>query len=187
MAQLVIPNIDNGLEQRLRARADRNGRTLEAEVCAILEEVEPPQHGFREDGAPSLRGEEKGLSDLMYERFKDIGLSEEEAKLFDEGIAELNAGPFVRLDHDIEERLQARAAKHGRTLKAEARAILEEAVAGEGAEPRVRSPVDEKGFGTRLHELFKDLGLTKEEKRKFEKAIEDLWRRDPPSSAEPDK
>ena len=41
MAQLVIPKIDDALEERLKARAGRNGRTLEAEVCAILEEAEP--------------------------------------------------------------------------------------------------------------------------------------------------
>ena len=94
MAQLVISNIDDALEERLKARASRNGRTLEAEVCAVLEEAEPggaPEQSLREDGGPLLGKEEKGFGDLMYERFKDIGLKEDEFRRFNEGIAEINS------------------------------------------------------------------------------------------------
>jgi hypothetical protein len=38
-----------------------------------------------------LGNEEKGFGDLMYERFKDIGLNEEEVRRFNEGIAEFNS------------------------------------------------------------------------------------------------
>jgi plasmid stability protein len=93
MAQLIIPNIDDALEERLIERASRNGRSLAEEVCAILEQAEPevPQQAFREDGTPELGTEEKGLGDLMYERFKDIGLTEDEFRRFNEGIAEINS------------------------------------------------------------------------------------------------
>jgi plasmid stability protein len=93
VAQLVIPNVDDALEEPLRARASRNGRTLEAEVCAILEEAEPqaPEQAFREDGTPGLGTEEKGFGGLMYERFKDIGLKEDEVRRFNAGIAEFNS------------------------------------------------------------------------------------------------
>jgi plasmid stability protein len=94
MAQLVIPNIGDALEERLKARASRTGRTLEAEVCAILEEAEPegaPEQALREEGAPPLGIEEKGFGDLMYERFKDIGLREDEVRRFNAGIAGFNS------------------------------------------------------------------------------------------------
>jgi hypothetical protein len=35
--------------------------------------------------------EEKGFGDLMYERFKDSGLTEEEFARFNTGIAEINS------------------------------------------------------------------------------------------------
>ena len=39
-----------------------------------------------------------------------------------------------KLDDDAKERLEARAGRNGRSLEAEARAILEEAARGEGSE-----------------------------------------------------
>ena len=53
-----------------------------------------------------------------------------------------------KLDDDVKERLRARAKKHGRSLEAEARAILEHAAAkkGHGGSKRLRKK--EKGFGT---------------------------------------
>ena len=93
MARLIILNLDEALEERLRERASRNGRSLEEEVCAILAQAEPeaPEQAFKEDGTPELGTEEKGLGDLMYERFKDIGLTEDEFRRFNEGIAEINS------------------------------------------------------------------------------------------------
>jgi plasmid stability protein len=179
MAQLVISNVDDTLEERLRARASRNGHTLEAEVCAILEEAEPkaPEQAFRENGAPGLGTEEKGFGDLMYERFKDTGLNEDEAKLFNEGIHEINSRSNVKLNDDLKERLKVRAEMHGRTLEDEVRVILEEAADGRAAaEVGAKLPIEEeKGFGTRLHEHFKDMGLTKEEREHFEEGIRRLW------------
>ena len=94
MAQLIVPELDEAVKERLEARAGRNGRSLEAEVCAILEEAVREQaleRGFREEGAPMQHGDEKGFGDLMYERFKDIGLKEDEVRRFNAGIAAANS------------------------------------------------------------------------------------------------
>lgn len=53
------------------------------------------------------------------------------------------------LDDDVKHRLRIRAAKHGRSMEAEARAILEAAVAEED-EP--------KNWLVALHERFAELG-----------------------------
>ncbi|QNE22815.1 plasmid stabilization protein [Kribbella qitaiheensis] len=53
------------------------------------------------------------------------------------------------LDDHVKQRLRVRAARHGRSMEAEARAILVEAVGAED-EP--------KNILTRLHEAFADLG-----------------------------
>ena len=92
MAQLIVPELDDAVEERLKARARRHGRSLEAEARAILEEA-AGEGGFQEgEGATSLlRGEGKGLGDLMYEHFKDRGLTDEELVRFNAGIAEINS------------------------------------------------------------------------------------------------
>ena len=82
-----------------------------------------------------------------------------------------------RLDDAVKESLRARAKKHGRSLEAEARAILEEAANGD--RPAKKRPKGEKGFGTLMHERFRKTGLTKDEARLFQKGIDDLnanWR-----------
>ncbi len=48
MAALTIRNLDDSTHARLRVRAARNGRSMEAEVRAILDEVLPedrPEYG----------------------------------------------------------------------------------------------------------------------------------------------
>jgi hypothetical protein len=57
-----------------------------------------------------------------------------------------------RLDEDVKERLKTRARKHGRSLEAEARAILEDASSSDPSRGRTRRK--EKGFGTLMHERF---------------------------------
>ena len=73
---LFVPELDDAVEERLKARARRHGRSLEAEARAILEEaaVGVLEQGLREEGATLPHAEKKGFGDLMYERFKDIGL-----------------------------------------------------------------------------------------------------------------
>ena len=73
-----------------------------------------------------------------------------------------------RLDDDVKERLKARAKKHGRSLEAEARAILEDAANGE---PSSGGGKKKKGFGTLMHERFKRTGFTDEEYAKFERHL----------------
>jgi plasmid stability protein len=65
-----------------------------------------------------------------------------------------------RLDDDVKERLKARAKKHGRSLEAEARAILEGAAASI------------PGFGTRVSARFKGIGLTRRELETFNRAVD---------------
>src|SRR5688572_6423900 len=93
MAQLIVTELDEAAEGRLRMRARRHGRSLEAEARAILEDA-AAEGGFEEAAgqeAMSLPGEEKGFGDLMYERFKDIGLREDEVGRFNAGIAGFNS------------------------------------------------------------------------------------------------
>jgi plasmid stability protein len=87
-----------------------------------------------------------------------------------------------KLDDDVKERLKARAKKQGRSLEAEARAILEGAAKEQDPSHRLREK--EKGFGTLMHERFKHVGFTKKERRAFDKAIEEMWRRGPPRFVE---
>jgi antitoxin FitA len=77
-----------------------------------------------------------------------------------------------RLDDAVKERLRARARKHGRSLEAEARAILEDAAGGEADTRSARKK--EKGFGTLMHERFGMIGLTEEEHAQFQKGIDEL-------------
>jgi antitoxin FitA len=53
------------------------------------------------------------------------------------------------LDDDVKEHLRLRAARHGRSMEAEVRAILEAAV---------REPTDSKGLFQELLERFHELG-----------------------------
>ncbi len=77
-----------------------------------------------------------------------------------------------KLDDAVKERLKVRAKKHGRSLEAEARAILEEAV--NGASPSERQAKKEKDFGTLMHERFKRSGFTDEEYAEFERHLAEL-------------
>jgi plasmid stability protein len=53
------------------------------------------------------------------------------------------------LDDRVRERLRVRAANHGRSMEAEARLILADAVSG---------PAARAGLGTRIHRRFKRAG-----------------------------
>lgn len=86
------------------------------------------------------------------------------------------------LDDGVKERLRARAKRNRRSLEAEARAILEEAAVIEGTRKK-----QAKGLGSRIAQRFKRIGFTKEEKRAFDKAIEERWRNNPPRFVEFDR
>jgi plasmid stability protein len=90
MAQLFVPALDEAVEACLRARARRNGRSPEAEARPILAEAVAQEQGLAEGAAPGLQSDEKGFGDLMYERFRDIGLRPDEVH-FNQGVAEINS------------------------------------------------------------------------------------------------
>jgi antitoxin FitA len=85
-----------------------------------------------------------------------------------------------KLNDDAKERLRTRAKKHGRSLEAEARAILEDAAGAEGLSRRpAKRRKSEKGFGTLMHERFKKSGLTEAEALEFQEGIDEIsgdWR-----------
>jgi plasmid stability protein len=94
MAQLLIPELDEGARERLDRRARRHGRSVEAEARTILEET-LTEAGFEEPAAEGaavlLSSEEKGLGDLMCERFKGRGLTDAEFARFNAGVDEINS------------------------------------------------------------------------------------------------
>ena len=61
MAAVSIRDLDDGVKERLRIRAARNGRSMEAEMRVILAE------------AVSDPGERVGLFATLVERFADVG------------------------------------------------------------------------------------------------------------------
>lgn len=90
MAQLVVRRLDENVKQRLRARAARHGRSVEAEVRAIIEEA------TKDEGSGRTKSARIGLGTLMRRRFAKTGLSKEEARLFNEAIEELRRGSKPR-------------------------------------------------------------------------------------------
>lgn len=70
MAQLVVRNLDEQVKDRLKARAARNGRNLEAEVREVLRSAV--------EGSPTDPAVH-GLGSRIAARFRGIGLSDAEA------------------------------------------------------------------------------------------------------------
>jgi plasmid stability protein len=90
MAQLIVRRIADDVKERLKARAARHGRSVEAEVRAIIEEA---MKGEEAEGAENAR---VGFGTLMRKRFSKTGLTEEEARLFNEAIEQLRRGSKPR-------------------------------------------------------------------------------------------
>lgn len=63
MAQIIVRQLEDEVKARLQRRADRNGRSMEAEVRDIL------RAASRDDGRPSAR-----LGSRIAERFRGRGL-----------------------------------------------------------------------------------------------------------------
>lgn len=61
MAAITVRNLDDDVKQRLRVRAAKHGRSMEAEVRAILVEV------VAEDEVP------KNILERLHERFAELG------------------------------------------------------------------------------------------------------------------
>ena len=102
MAQLIVRRLDDAVKERLRARAKKHGRSLEAEARAILGEA-----AAGETGGSTLRKKEKGFGTRMRERFKRTGLTEEEYAVFQKGIDELNGNERTRTPRFDDERARA--------------------------------------------------------------------------------
>lgn len=78
-----------------------------------------------------------------------------------------------RLDETAKELLRARAKRRGRSLEAEIRDVLETA-ARDASATELGKAAREKGFGTLMHERFESRGLTPREKRRLERAMDEL-------------
>jgi plasmid stability protein len=76
-----------------------------------------------------------------------------------------------KLDDNIKERLRDRARRHGRSLEAEARDILERTVARETS-----SKTGEKGWVGQLTRRMKEIGVTREDTEELERNIAELRR-----------
>ena len=91
MAQLIVRKIEDAVKERLRARAKKHGRSLEAEARAILEDAANDE---RKHGRPGKK--DKGFGTLMHERFKDVGLTDAEWDLFNAGIEKIRRGSIIK-------------------------------------------------------------------------------------------
>jgi plasmid stability protein len=85
MADLDLCKLDEAARARLEARATRNGRSPEAEACAIIEEA------TEGDSLRGGRSDNLSLGEFMEATFKGIGLSDEEWHRFNVAISDMNA------------------------------------------------------------------------------------------------
>jgi antitoxin FitA len=85
MAELIVRKLDDAIKARLEARASRNGRSVEAEARAIIEEATEGE--FLRGG----RMDNQSLAEFMQATFKDIALTDEEWQRFNVGISEMNS------------------------------------------------------------------------------------------------
>jgi plasmid stability protein len=82
-----------------------------------------------------------------------------------------------RLDEETKSRLQQRARRHGRSLEAEIRSILKDAVADEQIAEKTPT---QKGLGTLIMEQLGRSALTPTEWEEFERSLEETRRRSRP-------
>jgi plasmid stability protein len=78
MAQLIVRKLDDGVKERLRRRAKRNRRSLEAEAREILREAAEKDH--------SGRTSVLGFGTRVSARFKGIGFTREELESFNRSV-----------------------------------------------------------------------------------------------------
>ena len=78
MGQLLIRRLDDDAKDRLKARAERNGRSLEAEAREILKEAAEEER-TRRRSAP-------GFGSRVAVRFKGIGFTRTELKRFNKAL-----------------------------------------------------------------------------------------------------
>lgn len=85
MADLNLRKLNDAAKARLEARASRNGRSVEAEARAIIEEA------TEEEGSRGGRMDNLSLAEFMQANFKDIGLTDDEWLRFNVAISDLNS------------------------------------------------------------------------------------------------
>jgi plasmid stability protein len=85
MADVNLHKLDAAATARLEARASRNGRSIEAEACAIIEEA------MEEEGPRGGKMDNLSLAEFMDANFKGIGLTDEEWVRFNVAISDLNS------------------------------------------------------------------------------------------------
>jgi plasmid stability protein len=85
MTNLVVRKLDDAAKRRLKARASRNGRSVEAEVRAIIEEA------TEDEGLRGGRMDNLSLGEFMDVNFKGIGLTEDEWGRFNNAISDMNS------------------------------------------------------------------------------------------------
>jgi antitoxin FitA len=92
MGQLLIRKLDDEAKERLRVRAERNGRSLEAEAREILKEAAEEERTQRKS-AP-------GFGTRIAGRFKGIGFTKIELRKFNRAIdkARKERARFVRFE-----------------------------------------------------------------------------------------
>ena len=156
MAQLVVRNLDEDIKERLRLRAKRSGRSLEAEVRLILQRASYEYAVGLDDGdmdrEQSSDDSELGLGSEIAALFRGNGFTGRDITRIEE-LRRACFEPAVRdqLSTEAQKRLSARAAAHGRGLEDEVKSLLEAL----GASPEHQSE-EPRRLGTEIVQLFQD-------------------------------
>ena len=90
MGQLIVRRLDDAIKAQIKERAKRHGRSLEAEVRAIVEDA------IKRDNSQAGEAEHVGFGTLMRQRFSKIGLTPLEARKFNDAIEDLRRGSKPR-------------------------------------------------------------------------------------------
>ena len=88
MAQLIVRNLPDDVKARLARRAKRHGRSLEAEVRAILADAPEPQ--------PAAGSGDDDWTAAFAERIRQTGVTHADIDALNESIGELRANWRLR-------------------------------------------------------------------------------------------
>lgn len=75
-ATITIRNLDVRVKDQLRARAARNGRSMEAEACAILSKTLAPETGEMLDLAEAIRRRVAPLGGIELDEHPAVAIGE---------------------------------------------------------------------------------------------------------------
>jgi plasmid stability protein len=90
MAQGIVRRVPDDVKERLKERAKRHGTQSGSRVRAVIEEATKAEEV---DAAEEAR---VGFGTLMRQRFAKSGLTDEEARLFNEAVEQLRRGSTGR-------------------------------------------------------------------------------------------